>query len=185
MKRWRQQGNGALVMVMLLAAVGLLLMTGMQRQLDSALYLTHDERRYWQTLVLAESSLQWGIGQVWLMGNRSDEQCLSYASEGLRVCLRQVPGEHYKLLRGEGHLPRSPSVMVLYQRVVPIEPEGETSRLKPIAGGLAGFLPRKTGGNLWWLACGYLVGRVVKDNGNEGLVWWKPPSPLCFLPYRC
>lgn len=143
MKRWNQRGNGALVMVMLLAAVGLLLMTGMQRQLDSALYLTHDERRYWQTLVLAESSLQWGIGQVWLMGNRSDEQCLSYAAERLRVCLRDVPGEHYMLLRGEGHLPASSSVMVLYQRVVPIESEGETSPLKPIAGGWLDFCPER------------------------------------------
>lgn len=143
MKRWGQQGNGALLMVMLLAAAGLLLMTGMQRQLDSALSLTHDERRYWQTLVLAESSLQWGIGQVWLMSNRTDEQCLSYAAEGLRVCLRQVPGERYMLLRGEGHLPRSSSVMVIYQRVVPIEPDGESSPLKPIAGGWLDFCPER------------------------------------------
>ncbi|QZN95326.1 YgdB family protein [Symbiopectobacterium purcellii] len=143
MKRWCQQGNGALLMVMLLAASGLLLMTGMQRQLDSALSLTHDERRYWQTRVLAESSLQWGLGQEWLMGNRSDEQCLGYAAEGLQVCLRQVPGEHYMLLRGEGHLPRSSSVMVLYQRVVPIEPDGETSPLKPITGGWLDFCPER------------------------------------------
>ncbi|MGL9751650.1 MAG: YgdB family protein [Symbiopectobacterium sp.] len=141
MKRWCQQGNGALLL--LLAAAELLLMTRMQRQLDSTLSFTHDERRYWQTLVLAESSLQWGIGQVWLMGNRSDEQCLGYAAEGLRVCLRQVPGEHYMLLRGEGHLPRSSSVMVLYQRVVPIEPDGETSPLKPIAGGWLDFCPER------------------------------------------
>ncbi len=143
MKRWCQQGTGALLMVMLLAAAGLLLMTGMQRQLDSALSLTHDERRYWQTLVLAESSLQWGIGQVWLMGNRTDEQCLNYVAEGLRVCLRQVPGEHYMLLRGEGHLPRAASVMVLFQRVVPIEPDGEISPLKPIAGGWLDFCPER------------------------------------------
>lgn len=143
MKRWCQQGNGALLMVMLLAVAGLLLMTGMQRQLDSALSLTHDERRYWQTLVLAESSLQWGIGQVWPMGNRSDEQCLSGAIEGMRVCLRQVPDEHYMLLRGEGQLSRSSSVMVLYQRVVPSDPDGETSLLKPIAGGWLDFCPER------------------------------------------
>lgn len=143
MKRWHQQGNGALVMVMLLAAVGLLLMTGIQRQLDSALHLTHDERRYWQTRVLAESSLQWGIGQVWPMGNRSDEQCLRYASEGLHVCLRQVPGEHYQLLRGEGHLSGSSSVMVLYQRVLATEPEDEVSRLQPVTGGWLDFCPER------------------------------------------
>lgn len=143
MRRWYQQGNGALLMVMLLAVAGLLLMTGMQRQLDSAFSLTHDERCYWQTLVLAESSLHWSIGQVWLMDNRSDEQCLGHAAEGLRVCLRPVPGEHYMLLRGEGHLPRSSSVMVLYQRVVPSEPDGETSPLKPIAGGWLDFCPER------------------------------------------
>ncbi|MBG6247153.1 MULTISPECIES: YgdB family protein [Symbiopectobacterium] len=143
MKRCCQQGNSALLMVMLLSAVGLLLMTVMQRQLDSALYVTHDERRYWQTLVLAESSLQWGIGQVWLMGSRSGEQCLNSVTEGLRVCLRQVPGEYYMLLRGEGHLSRSSSVMVLYQRVVPIEPDGDTSPLKPIAGGWLDFCPER------------------------------------------
>lgn len=143
MKCRYQQGNGALVMVMLLAVVGLLLMTGMQRQLDSALHLTHDERRHWQTLVLAESSLQWGLGQVWLMDNSTGEQCLRYVSEGLYVCLRQVPGVHYKLLRGEGHLSGSPSVMVLYQRVVPTDLESETSRLQPIAGGWLDFCPER------------------------------------------
>ncbi|NLS43152.1 DUF2509 family protein [BEV proteobacterium] len=69
-------GQQCILMVMLLSAVGLLLMTGMQRQSDRALYVTHDERRYWQTLTLTESSLQWGIGQVCLMGSRSGEQYL-------------------------------------------------------------------------------------------------------------
>lgn len=135
-----EQGNGTLLMVMLLAAVGLLLATGVQRQLDATVRMGSDDRRYWQALNQAESSVNWGLGQHWEVNEHAAGQCRVSATDMLRACLIRIPGEAYWLLRGEGRSATQSALMVLYQRVVPEQASG---RVLPLAGGWLDFCPEK------------------------------------------
>lgn len=137
------QGSGTLLMVMLLAAVGVVLAAGVQRQLDAEAQVGSDERRYLQALNQAESSLNWGKGQRWQMGEEATGQCLTSVTDALRACLHRVPGETYWLLRGEGRLTVQSALIVLYQRVLPEHPEETVGRVLPLGGGWLDFCPEK------------------------------------------
>lgn len=143
MTRWHEQGSGALLMVMLLAAVGLLLATGTQRQLDAAARAGQDERHYLLALNQAESSLNWGLGQTWVMDEETPGQCLTPPMDSLQACLLRVPGETYWLLRGEGRSTSRNVRMMLYRRVLPEQAQQTRGKITPVSGGWLDLCPEK------------------------------------------
>ena len=59
MRKGHQEGRGTLAMVLLIAIIGLQLMSGLQRQLDAAIQVGNDERHYLRAFHQAVPSLHW------------------------------------------------------------------------------------------------------------------------------
>lgn len=142
MKKCSQSGGSTLAMVMLISIVGLLLMSGLQRQLDAAIHMGNDERHYLRAFNQALSSLNWAMSLRW----RDAEprwQCQTLATEELKACLRKASDGAQWLLRGEGRLPSSPRPLVLYRRVVSLTPVSQHVTLRPVPHGWLDFCPDK------------------------------------------
>ncbi|MEQ9745622.1 YgdB family protein [Pectobacterium actinidiae] len=142
MKKGHQEGSGTLAMVMLIAIIGLLLMSGLQRQLDTAIQVGNDERHYLRAFNQALSSLNWGRGQHW---NTLTEnwQCQQLSAEPLVVCLRAASDGEQGLLRGEGMFPASTRPLRLYQRVsFSLLSSGQIA-IQPLGNGWLDFCPDK------------------------------------------
>ncbi|WJY17283.1 DUF2509 family protein [Pectobacteriaceae bacterium CE90] len=116
MKKDSQVGSSSLLMVMLLLMIGLLLLGGLQRQLDAAVQIGSDEQQYWRAFNRALSSLSWGLSLEW-QGDQSDWQCQRLSAEILRVCLRLSPENGRGILRGEGAFSSQTTPLLLYHRV--------------------------------------------------------------------
>ncbi|MBK4824929.1 YgdB family protein [Pectobacterium versatile] len=142
MKKGHQEGSGTLAMVLLIAIIGLLLMSGLQRQLDTAIQVGNDERHYLRAFNQALSSLNWGRGQRW---NTLTEnwQCQQLSAEQLVVCLRAASDGEQGLLRGEGTLPASARPLTLYQRVSFSGLSSGQIAIQPLGNGWLDFCPDK------------------------------------------
>ncbi|WP_233978328.1 YgdB family protein [Pectobacterium versatile] len=142
MKKRHQEGSGTLAMVLLIAIIGLLLMSGLQRQLDTAIQVGNDERHYLRAFNQALSSLNWGRGQRWdtLTGSW---QCQQLSAEQLVVCLRAASDGEQGLLRGEGALPASVRPLRLYQRVSFSGLSSGQIAIQPLGNGWLDFCPDK------------------------------------------
>ncbi|MFP9228203.1 hypothetical protein A0E43_06515 [Pectobacterium cacticida] len=129
-------------MVLLIAIIGLLLMSGLQRQLDTAILVGNDERHYLRAFNQALSSLNWGRGQRW---NVLTEhwQCRQRVVEQLVVCLRAASVGDQGLLRGEGTYPASKRPLQLYQRVSFLALSSGQIALHPLRNGWLDFCPDK------------------------------------------
>lgn len=138
----RERGGSTLVTVMVLAAVGLLLLNGMQRRLDAEAKAGNDERRHVWALNQAQSALNWGLGETWRVDD-THWQCHTLPADALTACLINVPGEEHWLLRGEGRHPQQAAPVVVYQRVAPQEPEEERSVFVALARGWLDFCPEE------------------------------------------
>ncbi|UUE44136.1 YgdB family protein [Pectobacterium aroidearum] len=142
MKQGLQKGSGTLAMVLLIAAIGLLLMSGLQRQLESAIQVGNDERHYLRAFNQALSSLNWGIGLRWRVSTES-WQCQQLSAEQLVVCLRAASDGKQGVLRGEGTLPASTRTLKLYQRVSFLALSSGQIAIQPLANGWLDFCPDK------------------------------------------
>ncbi|MFJ5330681.1 YgdB family protein [Pectobacterium versatile] len=142
MKKGHQEGSGTLAMVLLIAIIGLLLMSGLQRQLDTAIQVGSDERHYLRAFNQALSSLNWGRGQRWATLTES-WQCQQLSAEQLVVCLRAASDGEQGLLRGEGTLPASARPLTLYQRVSFSGLSSGQIAIQPLGNGWLDFCPDK------------------------------------------
>lgn len=142
MKTRAQSGGSTLAMVMLISIVGLLLMSGLQRQLDAAIRMGNDERHYLRAFNQALSSLNWALSLRWRDAG-AGWQCQTLAAENLKTCLRKASDEGHWLLRGEGQLPASPHSLMLYQRVVSLTSVSGHVTLQPVSHGWLDFCPDK------------------------------------------
>ncbi|SLM64166.1 MULTISPECIES: YgdB family protein [Dickeya] len=146
-----EQGS-ILAIVMLVMVVGLLLLSGLQRQLDSQLKLGIDEQRFWQAFNLAMSSLNWGMSLRWPPDN--EWQCQSMAARALSACLH-IPksqpvaddnrlaasgNSRMGLLRGEGRLDGSAEPLVVYHRVA-VQIQHSAVQIQPLVGGWLDVCP--------------------------------------------
>ncbi|ASY76203.1 hypothetical protein BJJ97_09880 [Pectobacterium polaris] len=129
-------------MVLLIAIIGLLLMSGLQRQLDAAIQMGNDERHYLRAFNQALSSLNWGRGQRWATLTES-WQCQQLSAEQLVACLRVASDGEQGLLRGEGTLPASVRSLRLYQRVSFSAQSSGQIVIQPLGNGWLDFCPDK------------------------------------------
>ncbi|CAG73902.1 putative exported protein [Pectobacterium atrosepticum SCRI1043] len=142
MRTGKQGGSGTLAMVLLIAIIGLLLMSGLQRQLDAAIQMGNDERHYLRAFNQALSSLNWGSGQRW--GTITENwQCQQLSTEQLAVCLRAASDGEQGILRGEGALPASVRALRLYQRVSFSALSSGQIAIQPLGNGWLDFCPDK------------------------------------------
>lgn len=130
-----------LAAVMMLLVMGLLLLNAQQRQLDSALLLASDQRRYLQAYNQAASALSWGMAQRWPLGGLNADGWLCRHNGGLTACARLSARAGIVLVRGEGALRGGPPLR-LYQLS---KPEGAWAEVGLIAepGGWLDFCPEK------------------------------------------
>ncbi|WP_241771480.1 YgdB family protein [Pectobacterium peruviense] len=142
MIKGKQEGSGTLAMVLLIAIIGLLLMSGLQRQLDAAIQMGSDERHYLRAFNQALSSLNWGVGQRW--GALTENwQCQQLSADPLVVCLRAASDGGQGLLRGDGAIPASPRPLRLYQRVSFSALSSGQITIQPLGNGWLDFCPDK------------------------------------------
>ncbi|BES83787.1 membrane protein [Pectobacterium araliae] len=142
MRKGKQEGSGTLAMVMLIAIIGLLLMSGLQRQLDTAIQVGNDERHYLHAFNQALSSLNWGKGLRWNALTES-WQCQRLSTEQLVVCLRMASDGTQGLLRGEGTFPTLARPLRLYQRVSFSALSSGQMAIQPLGSGWLDFCPDK------------------------------------------
>ncbi|QCR10265.1 DUF2509 family protein [Brenneria rubrifaciens] len=129
-------------MVMLISAIGLLLMSGLQRKLDAAVQRGNEERHYLRAFNQALSSLNWGLYLDW-PELRDNWTCRTLATDALNVCLKKASDEGLGLLRGEGVLPSLRQPLFLYQRVAFSGSESDRSPLQAVSRGWLDFCPDK------------------------------------------
>ncbi|WP_231578078.1 MULTISPECIES: YgdB family protein [Dickeya] len=134
----RQQQGSILVVVMLVMMIGLLMLGGLQRQLDVQLRQGIDEQRFWQAFNQGVSSLNWGISLQWQI--IEGWQCQTQPSAQLRVCLRINNEDRYGLLRAEGNVIGERQPLAFYHRVV-ADVAATGGRIQPVAGGWSDFCP--------------------------------------------
>ncbi|MGM3173883.1 YgdB family protein [Dickeya lacustris] len=145
-----EQGS-ILAVVMLAMTIGLLLLSGLQRQLDSQLKYGVEEQRFWQSFNLALSSLNWGMSLRWQPGE--NQQCQTLAALTLYACLsvpdaslaeenprRGDEAPRIGVLRGEGRLDGRDEPLVVYHRVT-ILVDHTVLQIQPLAGGWLDICP--------------------------------------------
>ncbi|MEC5344211.1 YgdB family protein [Brenneria populi] len=140
MKKRSESGGGTLAMMMLISIAGLLLMSGLQRQLDAAIQTGNDERHYLKAFNQASSSLNWALSLRW-RDTESGWQCQALATDELKACLRKAFDGEQWLLRGEGTTPASSRPLRLYRRVVSLTSAAQHVTLQPVSHGWLDFCP--------------------------------------------
>ncbi|MCS3407353.1 YgdB family protein [Serratia sp. AKBS12] len=139
MNRHGQRGGSALAAVMLLLAMGLMLLTAQQRQLDNALLLAADQQRYLVAYNQAASALNWGMVQPWPVARLTVQRwhCLRHLAE-LQVCGKMSVRAGIVVLRGQGTL-AGDRPLWLYQLAMP----DDKGKLAAVTGGRLDFCPEK------------------------------------------
>lgn len=140
---YRQQGSGTLVAVMLLLAMGLLLLTAQQRQLDNALLLAADQQRYLKAYNQAASALSWGLAQQWPQDavQAARWHCLPITTDALQACVRRSSRSDVIVVRGGGEVAGAEPLW-LYQLATGVNQSGAI-RLIAQKGGWLDFCPEK------------------------------------------
>lgn len=134
------QRGSVLAAVMLVLLMGLLLLGVQQKQLDSALLLAVEQRRYLQAYNQASSALNWGLTQSWppALLNAGVWRCQRQFSAGLQACVKRASRPGVILLRGLGEMPAAEPLW-LYQLATP----DARGRLRAEPGGWLDFCPEK------------------------------------------
>lgn len=124
--KWKvaEQGNIALVMVMVLMSIGLILLKGLHYYQTRASYELSREEKYYQSFNLAESALTWGLTQHWVL--KTDKSgswvCQKEQNQGWVSCLKYYKNNQF-ILSGTGELlPNKP--LTVYRWVIPMWNEG-------------------------------------------------------------
>ncbi|RLM08812.1 YgdB family protein [Gibbsiella quercinecans] len=135
-----QQGGSTLAAVLLLLAMGLMLLTAQQRQLDNALLMAADQQQYLRAYNQAASALAWGLTQRWPQAElrAGAWHCRQQGSDNLKACARPASREGVVVLRGMGEM-RNMSPFWLYALTVP----GAGDLLIAEPGGWLDFCPEK------------------------------------------
>lgn len=134
------QRGSVLAAVMLVLVMGLLLLGAQQKQLDSALLLGVEQRRYLQAYNRASSALNWGLTQSWppSLLNAGAWRCQRQPASGLQACVKRASRADMILLRGLGEIPAADPLW-LYQLAMP----DAHGRLRAEPGGWLDFCPEK------------------------------------------
>ncbi len=158
MKCRYQRGNIILVVMIILMISAIFLLNSLHYQLDNALAITGDERRYLQAYNQALSSLSWGLNRIWNVSFspprgrfKTSWHCPEQPEKKFNACLKPtyVPGIF--LMKGESKaLPGKPP-MAIYQLVKPEQQIKSiwiinNSKMIAIAGGMLDFCPEKNEG---------------------------------------
>ncbi|MEH0887242.1 DUF2509 family protein [Enterobacter sp. UNJFSC 003] len=96
----RERGMSSLALVLLLLVLGTLILTGLNQQLASFSALVGSESRSVQEQAFAQSALEWGRAQRWLL--QPDIQCKQRQTQ--RVCLRLLSEARVLLIAGKNDL---------------------------------------------------------------------------------
>lgn len=96
----RQRGMSSLALVLLLLAIGSLILTGLNLQLDAFTRVVSRERQLILLQANVQSALEWGKSQLWSVG--PGIQCKT-GSQG-RVCLRVIEDNRVLLIAGSVEL---------------------------------------------------------------------------------
>ncbi|WP_127957435.1 YgdB family protein [Serratia microhaemolytica] len=141
-----QQNGSILAAVMLLLLLGLMVLNGLQRQLESALLLSVEQQRYLRAHNQAASALSWGLAQRWPTNELSvsDWFCLPEHQDALQACLRySTSAAQPAILRGRGIIDGQ-TPLWLYQ-LVTTHPEDNRVMLRAQPNGWLDFCPAKDG----------------------------------------
>lgn len=87
--------------VMVLLAIGMLIMTSLNRQLSAQLRIDSEERYYLKSYNQAVSSLNWGLGQGWPRPAES-WHCQRNQALKLDACIKILANSENVLLKGSG-----------------------------------------------------------------------------------
>ncbi|MGO4745758.1 YgdB family protein [Serratia quinivorans] len=136
-----ERGGSTLAAVMMLLVMGLMLLNAQHRQLDNALLLAADEKRYLQAYQQAASALSWGVAQSWPRGRLTDNGWWCRQSAELRACAKLSAQAGIVLVRGEAPVTGGEPLR-LYQRAKPEGAGGEIG-LRAESGGWLDFCPEK------------------------------------------
>ncbi|MGO2158056.1 MAG: YgdB family protein [Serratia proteamaculans] len=141
MKAGGQRGGSTLAAVMMLLVMGLMLLNAQHRQLDSALLLAADEKRYLQAYNQAASALSWGVVQSWPRGRLVANDWWCQQTGELRACAKLSSQAGIVLVRGDAQISHGEPLR-LYQRTQP-EGTGGDIGLRVETGGWLDFCPEK------------------------------------------
>ncbi|MDW5501962.1 YgdB family protein [Pseudomonas lundensis] len=141
MSAYGQRGGSTLAAVMMLLVMGLMLLNAQHRQLDSALLLAADEKRYLQAYNQAASALSWGVAQSWPRGRLATNGWWCQQASELRACAKLSAQAGIVLVRGDA-LVNHDEPLRLYQRAKPDGVGGDIS-LRAETGGWLDFCPEK------------------------------------------
>ena len=136
-----ERGGSTLAAVMMLLVMGLMLLNAQHRQLDSALLLAADEKRYLLAYNQAASALSWGVAQSWSHGQLNESGWWCRQTTELRACAKLSSQAGIVLVRGEAPM-NGAEPLRLYQRSKPEGATGEIA-LRAETGGWLDFCPEK------------------------------------------
>lgn len=133
-----QQGNVALLMVMILMTIGLLLLKALSYYQVRASYELNNETKYFSAFNLAESALAWGLTQSWNLttSKNSEWECKKEAMQKWESCLKHYKNNQFVLL-GKSEFKPSKS-MKIYRWV---EPLGNEKSIKARKNGWIDYCP--------------------------------------------
>ncbi|WP_192458062.1 YgdB family protein [Musicola keenii] len=133
------QRGSTVLMAMLMLVIGMLILSGLQRQLEAQMLQDRDEQRALEDFNLASSALKWGLTLEWRIDD-DGWQCQSAGVDALRACLRLNAGGRIGLLRGERLAAGVARPAAFYYRVVPAL-INDRPIIQPIAGGWLDVCP--------------------------------------------
>lgn len=134
--------------ILLMMSLGILLMTQLGQQLVDALALTAHQHRYLNAREQAESSLSWGLRQVWpattsdrWLCQHADITVPGYPPQSLNSCVRPSLRASVFLLKGEGATGNGSPPLVVFQQVEAVSSAAGGRRFTALPQGWLDFCP--------------------------------------------
>jgi hypothetical protein len=144
----RQRGSAMMLSVMMMASLGIIVLTNLGQQLADSLALTAHEHRYLKAREQAESSLNWGLNQTWEATTSQQWLCqhtdMAFPGQQpqiLRSCVRPSLREAIFLLKGEGVTGNNAPPLVVYQQARMLNSPDGSRRFTATAQGWLDFCP--------------------------------------------
>lgn len=131
----RQQGGGALGMVVVILLAGSALLHSTCKQLETSLSLLVDEKQYLRDFYAAQAALAWGSKLTWSV--HYGWQCQTERQHRWRVCLHNTRKDPV-LMRGE-HLRETHPSLVLWRWMRSVA--GQHQTMRPVAHGWIDVCP--------------------------------------------
>lgn len=129
-----ERGGSTLAAVMMLLVMGLMLLNAQHRQLDSALLLATDEKRYLRAYNQAASALSWGVAQSWSHGQLNESGWWCRQTTELRACAKLSSQAGIVLVRGEAPMMAQSLCGYINGANLRAQPERLRSEQKPAGG---------------------------------------------------